>query len=137
MSAGLNVPGLIVVKSGRAAADTLDQLQAAIRSAGMSIFATFDHAEAAKEAGLALRPTTVIAFGNPAAGTNLMQVNQVIGIDLPLKILVWEDESKITQIAYNDPRWLAERHALGTETDPVIAAMSKLLDSIVQKVAKA
>ena len=134
---GLNVAGLIVVISGRATADTLEQLQATIRDAGMTIFATFDHTAAAKDAGLALRTTTVIAFGNPAAGTKLMQVNQAIGIDLPLKFLVWEDESKITRIAYNDPRWLAERHGFGAETAPVIAAMSKLLDSIAQKVAKA
>lgn len=103
----------------------------------MAVFAVFDHAAAAKDAGLSLRPTTVLAFGNPAAGTKLMQANQVAGLDLPLKILVWEDESGAAKITYNDPRWLAARHQLGAQTEPVIAAMANLLASLAEKTTTA
>jgi len=128
--------GLVTVESTYKASDTLARLQSALQAVNMTIFATFDHAEAAKTVGLELRPTTVLAFGNPAAGTKLMQSNQAAGIDLPLKILVWEDESGKAKLSYNDPAWLAERHSLGQETAPVIAGMTKLLASVTQKAAK-
>lgn len=128
--------GLVTVESNFKASDTLARLQSALQAVNMTIFATFDHAEAAKTVGLELRPTTVLAFGNPAAGTKLMQSNQAAGIDLPLKILVWEDESGKAKLSYNDPAWLAERHSFGQETVPVIAGMTKLLASVTQKAAK-
>jgi len=129
--------GLITVASDNPAARTLELLQSAIRSAGNAVFAVFDHAEAASGVGLSLRPTTVVAFGNPAAGTKLMQLHQQIGLDLPLKILVWEDESGKAKLSYNDPKWLADRHGLGAEGQGVIAAMTKLLDSLTKKAASA
>jgi len=125
--------GLVTVNSRYPATQTVERLRSALQAAGLSVFATFDHAAAASEVGLPLRPTTVLAFGNPAAGTKLMQANQVAGIDLPLKILVWEDESGAAKLTYNDPHWLAERHGLGAQTEPVIAAMSKLLASLCQQ----
>lgn len=127
----MNETGLVTVSSAYTVGETLERLLSAIRAAGMTVFAVFDHAAAANFAGLSLRPTTVVAFGNPAAGTRLMQANQVAGIDLPLKILVWEDESNAARLTYNDPRWLAGRRLLGTGTDAVIAAMAGLLDSLV------
>jgi uncharacterized protein (DUF302 family) len=132
----MNDHGLITVDSMYSAAETLTRLQSALHAAEMTVFATIDHADAAKNAGLALRPTTVIAFGNPAAGTKLMQANQVAGIDLPLKILVWEDESGTAKLTYNDPGYLAARHMLGAETALVIAGMTKFLASLTQEVAK-
>ena len=129
----MNEAGLVTVSSAYPVSETLERLQAAIRAAGMTVFAVFDHAAGAKEAGLSLRPTTVVAFGNPAAGTKLMQMNQVAGLDLPLKILVWQDEANATRLTYNDPRWLAERHSLGDATALVIAAMTMLLASLVQQ----
>lgn len=126
----MNETGLVTVSSKYSAAETLERLQAAIRSAGMKVFSFIDHAAAAKEVGLTLRPTVVIAFGNPAAGTKLMLADQVAGIDLPLKILVWEDQAGVAKITYNDPNWLAERHSLGAETATPIAAMTKLLASL-------
>lgn len=128
--------GLVTVESAYSAQETLRRVQAAIQAANMSVFGTFDHAGGAQKAGLSLRPTTLVAFGNPAAGTKLMQSNQVAGIDLPLKILVWEDESGQAKLSYNDPAWLAARHGLGAETAPVIAAMTSLLASLTQKAAK-
>jgi len=66
-----------------------------------------------------------------------MQANQIAGLDLPLKILVWQDESNTARLTYNHPRWLAERHSLGAGTEPVIAAMTKLLDSLVRQAGTA
>ena len=128
--------GLVTVDSNFTASETLANLQSALQAANMTVFATFDHADAAKKVGLELRPTAVLAFGNPAAGTKLMQSNQAAGIDLPLKILVWEDESGKAKLSYNDPVWLAERHALGSSAAPVIAGMTKLLATLTQKAAK-
>ena len=128
--------GLVTVDSNFTASETLANLQSALQAANMTVFATFDHADAAKKVGLELRPTAVLAFGNPAAGTKLMQSNQVAGIDLPLKILVWEDESGKAKLSYNDPVWLAERHALGSSAAPVIAGMTKLLATLTQRAAK-
>ncbi len=128
--------GVVTVESAYAAAETLVRLQSALQASGMTVFAMFDHADAASKAGLSLRPTTVVAFGNPAAGTKLMQSNQAAGLDLPLKILVWEDESQTAKLTYNDVAWLAARHELGPETAPVIAAMTKLMASLTQKAAK-
>jgi uncharacterized protein (DUF302 family) len=133
----MNETGLVSVSGAYTVNETLERLQSAIRAAGMTVFVVFDHAAAAKDAGLLLRPTTVVAFGNPAAGTKLMQANQEAGLDLPLKILVWQDESNTTRLTYNDPRWLAERHSLGTATESVIAAMARLLDSLVQQTGTA
>lgn len=128
--------GLVTVDSNFTASETLANLQSALQAANMTVFATFDHADAAKKVGLELRPTAVLAFGNPAAGTKLMQSNQAAGIDLPLKILVWEDQSGKAKLSYNDPVWLAERHALGSSAAPVIAGMTKLLATLTQRAAK-
>ncbi len=126
----MSEPGLITVESKHSFEETLKRLNAAIQSAKMTVFAVFDHAAAARESGLQLRPTTVIAFGNPAAGTRLMQSSQIAGIDLPLKILVWKDQAGTTKLTHNDPHWLAERHSLGAEIAPQIAGMAKLLASV-------
>ena len=127
--------GLITIESKHSFAETLKRLNSALQSAKMTVFAVIDHAAAASEAGLTLRPTTVLAFGNPAAGTKLMQVNQLSGIDLPLKILVWEDPAGITKLTHNDPHRLAERYSLGTEAAPQIAGMAKLLGSVTEAAA--
>jgi len=128
--------GLVNVESSFTFSETLARVQAELKAANMTVFATFDHGEAAKQVGLQLRPTIVIAFGNPAAGTKLMQANQMIGIDLPLKILVWEAESGKAMLSYNAPSGLAERYALGPETALVIAGMTKLLASLTKKAAQ-
>ena len=129
--------GLITVESAFPAAETLTRLQSALQAAGMTVFSTIDHADAAKKVGLMLRPTTVIAFGNPAAGTKLMQANQIAGIDLPLKVLLWEDDTGKARLTYNDPVWIAECHELGIATTPIVTAMSNLLASLAERAAKA
>lgn len=101
----------------------------------MTVFARVNHAALAAEAGLPLRPTEVILFGNPRGGTPLMQASQTIGIDLPLKALVWQDESGKTWLSYNEPRWLAARHGIAG-ADKVLDAMTLALADIAAKATK-
>ena len=96
------------------------------------MFARIDHAAGAEAAGLSLRPTLLLIFGSAKAGTPLMQAAQTIGIDLPLKFLVWQDEAGTTQISYNQPAWLAGRH--GIQIPKIIAAMEDLLANIAKSV---
>jgi uncharacterized protein (DUF302 family) len=122
------VDGLVTVRSSHAPKETMDRLAAAVTARGITILAQIDHAAAAAGVGMTLRPTAVLIFGNPKAGTPLMQAEQTIGIDLPLKLLVWQDEQGSTWIAYNDPEWLATRHGLAGK--PVLGAMAKALAAI-------
>jgi uncharacterized protein (DUF302 family) len=127
--------GLTTIPSSYGPKDTTDRLEAEIKARGMTLFARIDHAAGAAEVGLSLRPTEVLIFGNAKGGTPLMQSNQTIGIDLPLKVLVWQDASGKTWISYNDPSWLAKRHGLGTEVDPTVKAMAAALGAIAGKAA--
>ncbi|WP_347336339.1 DUF302 domain-containing protein [Bradyrhizobium viridifuturi] len=96
------------------------------------MFAQIDHAAGAASAGLALRPTELFVFGNAKGGTPLMQVTQTIGIDLPLKALVWQDDAGDCWLSYNDPAWLAERHGVAETARQVTANMSTLLGTIAK-----
>src|SRR5262249_37421464 len=99
---------------------------------GITVFARVDHAAGAKSVGLALRPTTLVIFGNPAAGTPLMQAAQTAGIDLPLKTLVWQDADGSVKVTYNDPAWIAARHALGGNVGHAVTALTTALESLVR-----
>jgi uncharacterized protein (DUF302 family) len=127
--------GLTTIPSSYGPKDTTDRLEAEIKARGMTLFDHIDHAAGAAEVGLSLRSTEVLIFGNAKGGTPLMQSNQTIGIDLPLKVLVWQDASGKTWISYNDPSWLAKRHGLGPEADPTVNAMAAALSAIVGKAA--
>jgi len=118
--------GLIVMSCSRAPEEAMDRLAASVAKHGMTVFARIDHAAAAKEVGMALLPTEVLIFGNPKGGTPLMQAAQTLGIDLPLKALVWQDDADKTWIGYNDPRWLARRHGV-TGHEPILDAMTHAL----------
>jgi uncharacterized protein (DUF302 family) len=125
--------GLITTASAHDPATTLQKLTAAIAAKGMTVIARIDHAGAAAKVGLSLRPTEVVIFGNPRGGTGLMQAVQTIGIDLPLKALVWEDEAGKTQLSYNDPHWFARRHGLGADVEKTLAAMSDALAALARE----
>lgn len=125
--------GLTTIQSKFGPQETLNRFEAELKARGMTVFARINHAALAKEAGLTLRPTEVILFGNPRGGTPLMQANQTIGIDLPLKALVWEDAVGKTWLSYNEPAWLAKRHEI-PETDSTVAAMNRALNEIVARV---
>ncbi|MGZ5875135.1 MAG: DUF302 domain-containing protein [Bradyrhizobium sp.] len=125
-------PGLITIRSIYGPKETMQRLEAEVRAKGMTVFARIDHAAAATAVGLSLRPTEVLIFGNAKAGTPLMQSVQTIGIDLPLKALVWQDASGNTRLSYNDPAWLAQRHGLSGETQPVIEMMTAALNAVMK-----
>jgi uncharacterized protein (DUF302 family) len=112
----------------------MDRLEAEIKARGMTVFARIDHAAGASNAGLSLRPTELLIFGNAKSGTPLMQSSQTIGIDLPLKILVWQDASAKIWLTYNDPVWLAKRHGVAPTVAPAISVMASVLADIAQKV---
>jgi uncharacterized protein (DUF302 family) len=104
--------GLIKVKSAHSVQDTVDKLESVLKSKGMNVFGKVNHAEGAKKAGLELKPTQVVIFGNPKVGTPLMQCARSVAIDLPQKALVWEDDDGQVWLGYNDPAHLAARHSI-------------------------
>lgn len=120
---------LVIKTSTRSVKDTIDTLAAKLAEKGISIAARVDHAAGAKAAGLDLPPTELLIFGNPKLGTPLMQANRAIGLDLPMKVLAWEEADGTVKVAYTAPAALAKRHAI-TDQDKIIAAMSKALDGL-------
>jgi uncharacterized protein (DUF302 family) len=124
--------GLIVVASAHGPGETMQKLMTALGEKGLAVLAHVDHAGAAARAGLELRPTDLLVFGKPEGGTPLMQAQQTMGIDLPLKALVWQDQDGKTWLGYNDPAWLAKRH--GVENDKVVTAMREMLAALAAMV---
>jgi uncharacterized protein (DUF302 family) len=124
--------GLITLKSTHDFNTTLDRLVTALEGKSVTIFARIDHAAGAASVGLALRSTTLVLFGNPVAGTPLMQVAQAAGIDLPLKALIWQDADGTVKLTYNDPAWIANRHSVGSEAAEAVAGMSAALQSFAR-----
>jgi len=112
--------------------ETVDKLIHLVESKGLTVFCRVDHAAGAAAVGMQLRPTTVVIFGNAKGGTPLMQASQTIGIDLPLKVLVWEDAGGQTWLGYNDPVWLTERHGIQTQGAGPANAMRSLLAAVTQ-----
>jgi uncharacterized protein (DUF302 family) len=119
--------GLTTLASRDDPKQTMDKLAAAVTQHGMAILARIDHAAAAAAVGLPLRPVEVLIFGNPRAGTALMQAAPTMGIDLPLKALVWQDEAGKTWLSYNDPAWLAHRHGAEEGAAQRLGAMTAAL----------
>ena len=128
------VEGLTTIASQLDPKETMDRVQAGISVHGLEVFARIDHAAGARAAGLELRPTELIIFGNARGGTPLMQSAQTTGIDLPLKVLVWQDAANKTWISYNEPGWIAARHHL-TDVDVVVGKIASLLSSVLTKAA--
>jgi uncharacterized protein (DUF302 family) len=121
------VNGLTTVASSFDPKATLSRLETAIRAHGMTVFARIDHSAAAAAVGLKLDPTQLVIFGNARGGTPLMQASQTAGIDLPLKVLVWQDAAGKTWLSYNEPSWIIQRHGLGVGAeivDKMAAALS-------------
>ncbi len=104
--------GLTNVKSSHDVKTTADRLEAVLKEKGMTVFLRVNHSEGARNVGKQLRPTELVIFGNPKVGAPLMQCGQTIGIDLPQKALIWQDENGQVWLTYNDPRYLAKRHGI-------------------------
>ena len=122
--------GIITVISSKSFEDTYSNLQSNIaENENLSIVAEIDHQENSASVGLELRPTKLVIFGNPSLGSPLMQNKQVVGLDLPQKILVWEDENAVVKISYNDPYYLQQRYDLQKnqeELDQISEALTNL-----------
>ncbi len=118
--------GMRNVPSKHDVTTTADKLEAVLREKGMNVFARIDHAAGAQKAGKELPPTELLIFGNPKVGTPLMQCARSVAIDLPQKALVWRDAQGKVWLSYNDPAYLAQRHATG-ECNGVIKKVSGAL----------
>ncbi|WP_165856862.1 DUF302 domain-containing protein [Marinobacter sp. JSM 1782161] len=126
----LAADGLITVQSPHSVETTADNLEAVLDAKGMTVFTRIDHALGAREAGLDLRPTEVVIFGNPKVGTPLMQCTQSVAIDLPQKALIWQDAEGQVWVGYNDPQYLKERHDI-EGCDEVVGKIEKALGALV------
>ena len=123
--------GLVTLPSAQGATQTVERLKALLAQKGIDVFAHIDHAAGARKVGLALRPTQVLIFGNPKAGTPLMQARQTIGLDLPLRALVWEDEQGKGWLTYRRVEGLARQHDV-TGRDEAVKALDDGLDALVR-----
>jgi len=126
--------GLTTIPSRFDPKETLDRLETEIQAKGMMVFARIDHAAGAAEVGLMLAPTELVIFGNARGGTPLMQSVQTVGIDLPLKILLWQDAANNTWLSYNEPSWIAERHGVAGR-ESIVEKMTDLLRAIAREAA--
>src|SRR6516225_12428946 len=112
---------LVTLPSAHGASETVERLKALLAQKGIEVFAQIDHAAAATKVGLSLRPTQVLIFGNPKAGTPLMQSQQTVGLDLPLRVLVWEDGAGKVWLTYRRPGLLAQQHHVAGHDEAVKA----------------
>lgn len=126
--------GLASVKSSHDVVTTADRLENVLKEKGMILFARIDYAANAASIDPSLKPTLLLIFSRPAAETALIQRSRSIGLDLPLKALIWEDRAGVVWISYNAPDYLARRHGI-TEMDDVIQQMQQDLTSFVMAAA--
>jgi uncharacterized protein (DUF302 family) len=126
--------GIISKTSNHSVKDTLDKLESIVTDKGFKVVARVNHAKAAEMSGLSLNPTEVLIFGNPKVGTALMKSNQAIGLDLPIKVIVWEDDKGVVTIAYNDPSWMVSRYGI-TDRDEVVKKMTGALGKFTDAAA--
>jgi len=125
--------GITRMRSAHSVAQTVQRLESLLKERGVMIFARIDFSGDAARAGLTLREEQMLIFGNPKAGTPLMQSVPAAGLDLPLKALVWEDAEGRTQIAYNDPHYIIRRHGLDAALAANLAAVVPLIERAAQE----
>ncbi len=130
LSAANAADGVVAVKSPHGAKATMDKMEELVKQRGLIVFARIDHAAGAAKIGKPLRPTELLIFGNPQGGTPFMECAQSVGIDLPLKALVWEDATGQVWLGYNDPAFLAQRH--GVPQCPVVENLRKALAGLAE-----
>jgi uncharacterized protein (DUF302 family) len=124
---------LIIHSSHFSPAQILSNLQKLFQAKGITIFAIIDHSRQAHKAGLDLPEEQLVIFGDPKTGTYLMQENPAIGIELPLKILLWQDSQGVTHIAYKDPQSLAEAYGI-KKNAAILEKMKKALDAMIEQI---
>jgi len=124
--------GVIDVSSRYSVPETLARLQAILKEKGVAVFALIDHSGEAAKVGLSMRPTQLLIFGSPKAGTPLMVAAPRVAIDLPLKALAWEDEQGKVWLSYNSPEYLRERHGFPEDLVKNIAVIATLVQKAVE-----
>jgi uncharacterized protein (DUF302 family) len=124
--------GMIDVPSPYSVPETLARLESILKERGVTVFARVDHSGEAEKAGLKMRPTQLLIFGSPKAGTPLIVATPSVAIDLPLKALAWEDQSGRVWLSYNAPEYLQERHGFPVELLKNIAGASTLIPEAVE-----
>ncbi len=129
-NASQNVDGIITKTATGSVTTTVAALIRSVQDLGMTVFATIDHGGEARQHGLELRDTVVVIFGSPIAGTPVMQAAPLAALDLPLKVLVWDDDGR-TRISYTDPDALAARHHLSESLAARLAGIGPLTDGLV------
>jgi len=120
------VDGIVSTRSQLSVTDTVERLATLIGAAGATLFGVIDQSAEAEQAGMSLRATKLVIFGNPSAGTPVMAAAPLAALDLPLKILVWEDDGGLVWMTYLDPGWLATRHGLTGPLASTLAAPAAL-----------
>jgi len=128
--------GLTTILSSLGPKETMDRLETEVKAKGLTVFARVDHAAGAAAVGMPLRPTEVLIFGNATGGTPLMDANQSVGIDLPLKALVYQDAAGKVWLSYNNPSWIAQRHGLGAAVTANVQALAKALDAFATQAVR-
>ena len=118
--------GIVNEPSNHSVDETVERLKAILQASGAVLFGLVDHSGEAEKVGLEMKPTKLLIFGNPKAGTPLMLASPSTAIDLPLKMLVWEDAAKKVWISYNSPEYLQKRHGFPEELLPNISVLRKL-----------
>jgi uncharacterized protein (DUF302 family) len=124
--------GIINKPSKHSVDETLGKLQDILQVKGIAVFALVDHSGEAEKVGMKMRPTKLLIFGNPKGGTPLMLAAPSIAIDLPLKILVWQDDQGKVWVSYNSPEYLAERHGLPPNLTQNIGFMETLAANVAE-----
>ena len=124
--------GMVHLNSRHSFAETLRRLESSLEQHGLKVFCRIDHGGEAEEAGLQMRPTQVIVFGSPKAGTPLMIASPTLAIDLPLKALVWEDGEGSVRVSYDSPEYLQRRHGVPADLIANIAGAGTLLTKVVE-----
>lgn len=132
--AALADEGIVKKLSAHSTQNTMDNLEGIVKKKGFTVFARVDHAAGASKVGETLRPTQLLIFGNPKVGTALLTSNQSVGLDLPIKVLVWEDGEGTVWLAYNDPAYIAARHGI-EDKDAVVSKMTGALKGITDAAA--
>jgi uncharacterized protein (DUF302 family) len=124
--------GIIHLSSPHSVAETLKRLENALHAKNLTVFARIDHSGEAEKVGLRMRPTQLLIFGSPKAGTPLMVASPTLAIDLPLKALVWEDSNGKVWLSYNSPDYLKQRHAIPEELVKNIAGVGAVFEKTVE-----
>lgn len=130
--APMSTSGIVNIPSHHSVDDTIEKLKSMLSAKGVTLFALIDHSGEAEKVAMKMRPTKLLIFGNPKAGTPVMQTAPTVAIDLPLKILVWEDADAKVWLSYNSAEYLAQRHHVPSDLLPALAAVEGLAAKAVE-----